>query len=280
MKAGQHSSSPRNVRVGTRVAAGPPHSIPVLCKFFAQGFCANGDSCRFLHPQPEDPAAHDSCSSIDFLARPQASDFVTTTPDRRTSEPEQAVTSSTDNHISRRNVDDREYVDFADAYASIFESDDQIVSRTNESADWNDRVLSDQLSSLSLDSQRKRHFVTSVDEAQARSSYAAATAATLPRDESVAPSMRPRWEYVHVPFTDEMSSTNGTLCKYHMDGTCRYGQTCMYLHGTFCSTCQKNILHPTNNDLAAKHVAECASNSEKSAHMLISRNVDCGKSPT
>lgn len=49
----------------------------------------------------------------------------------------------------------------------------------------------------------------------------------------------------------------------------------MYIHGTFCSSCQKNALHPTDNLLAAEHVHACAEKAEKLERVKASRSVDC-----
>jgi len=41
------------MRIVTRVTPGPAHSIPIPCRFFLEGHCANGASCRFEHPEDE-----------------------------------------------------------------------------------------------------------------------------------------------------------------------------------------------------------------------------------
>lgn len=50
----------------------------------------------------------------------------------------------------------------------------------------------------------------------------------------------------------------------------------MYTHGTFCSLCQKNVLHPTENALAAAHVKSCQEDAERRARVSASQTVDCG----
>jgi E3 ubiquitin-protein ligase makorin len=49
----------------------------------------------------------------------------------------------------------------------------------------------------------------------------------------------------------------------------------MYVHGTFCSLCRKNVLHPTDNVLAAAHVRACAEKAERLSKISASQTVEC-----
>lgn len=275
MSSEHGSSAQPSVRVSTRIATGPPHSIPIVCKFHVGGFCANGDSCRFLHPSLDgrdadsqsttQTASISSVSSLSF-APPSVTNFVKTVSQRDVGQASPSRHSSTTQNQNQQDDGGHGYVDFADAYASIFQDGGHV--------DGED--CSEQFSTLSVNSSGNHDFVTNLDAVHARSSYAGAAGSNLPRDATSISPTRYRWEHVNENFASDFVTFESILCKYHMDGTCKYGQNCMYLHGTFCSTCRKNSLHPTDNAKAAKHVAECAADETMRARIQASTTVDCG----
>lgn len=59
-------------------------------------------------------------------------------------------------------------------------------------------------------------------------------------------------EIDYFPYlTDEEKSRE--LCPYSMQGVCRYGENCVYMHGDMCDFCGKPALHPTNAELRSDH---------------------------
>jgi E3 ubiquitin-protein ligase makorin len=233
--------------IRNHASEGPAQSLPALCKFYARGYCANGLACRFYHPP--DPALSQAAPQQDAqppLARPSAASFV-----------------------SRRNVvpskESSQYVDFRDAYSSVF------VPRERDELELQNPELWDR------DNPR---FVTGLAEERERSYAGAASRAAgidLPRlrkatDESRV-SRQQHWEAIAA----NAPELHTALCRYHADGNCRFGQNCMYVHGSFCSICLKNVLHPKDNTLAARHVEECAADAERRAHIAENANLECGE---
>lgn len=239
------------MRIATRVPPGPPQSLPVLCKFYAQGYCANGRACRFYHPPREDEDEQNASGKSDTkqtgepvrFVRPQISEFVARTD--VTAEPSTQDVQRSQDEVAGNS----EYVDFASAYGSLFGSSEQ----------------EDETTSSQHTTPQFVHYV----QDPAEHSYAAkAGSAFTPEDLQV--SRTRHWE------TTITSVPDVPLCNYHMDGTCRYGAGCRYLHGTFCSICQRNVLHPTDNAKAAQHVQECMANADQQERVASSNDVECG----
>jgi hypothetical protein len=236
----------RGLRIATRAHAGTPQTLPTLCKFYARGNCANGRACRFYHPpDPTTEGAVPRQEAHPPLARPSAASFVS-----------RPATQG----IHRGG----QYVDFNSAYAAVFVPQKQ---STNEAGDPVVAV------------EDKPRFVTGLSDERERS-YAGAAAravgvdlasAAYEKDTSYVPRQR-HWENS----VGNLPELNTVLCRYHADGNCRYGQECMYIHGSFCSLCLKNVLHPTDNAVAAKHVEQCSADAERRAHFSENANIECG----
>lgn len=261
----------RGLRISTRTPAGPPRSLDVVCKFFLRGFCANGDACRFLHPSPEDARAPPPPS----FAAPAAADFISAAdagaagagavpgaPAGRHSGG--SGTSAPMRVPQATRTEEREYVDFATAYASVFRPS-SLESGAGSAASPS------YLSSLAEEKSRTYSRVAGAGVDGAGEGTAHRTGA--PR------SMRPARTIASGAAPAAASTAAvaaAVLCKFHADGNCRYGAGCMYTHGTFCSLCQKNVLHPTENALAAAHVRACAEKAERHAHTSPGAAVECG----
>mmetsp|Transcript_34084 Transcript_34084/g.87914 ORF Transcript_34084/g.87914 Transcript_34084/m.87914 type:complete len:265 (+) Transcript_34084:63-857(+) len=51
------------------------------------------------------------------------------------------------------------------------------------------------------------------------------------------------------------------LCRFHLTGSCRYGQQCRFPHGDECPHCHRPVLHPFMPEQRDFHLAECSSRS-------------------
>lgn len=47
------------------------------------------------------------------------------------------------------------------------------------------------------------------------------------------------------------------LCRFHLAGSCRYGDSCRYTHGVPCPVCGENAVHPTDGAEAERHLLAC-----------------------
>ncbi|XP_065316913.1 E3 ubiquitin-protein ligase makorin-1-like isoform X2 [Gordionus sp. m RMFG-2023] len=48
------------------------------------------------------------------------------------------------------------------------------------------------------------------------------------------------------------------LCPYSLEGECMFGKDrCVYLHGLLCDVCQKNVLHPYDEEQSKSHQEAC-----------------------
>ena len=43
------------------------------------------------------------------------------------------------------------------------------------------------------------------------------------------------------------------ICPFASHGACRFGDSCSYLHGEICDTCDRPVLHPTDEEQRIKH---------------------------
>lgn len=60
-----------------------------------------------------------------------------------------------------------------------------------------------------------------------------------------------------------------------MQGSCNKGDMCTFLHGSKCSRCDRNVLHPQDAKQRATHEAEC-SQAEKVRESKKASSVECG----
>jgi E3 ubiquitin-protein ligase makorin len=237
----------RGLRIATRVHVDAPTTLPTLCKFYARGNCANGRACRFYHPpDPTAQGAEPQQETHPPLARPSAASFV-------------SRASTHGSHHQRG-----QYVDFNSAYAAVFVPQKQTTSEAGDPAGAVDETP---------------RFVTGLADERERS-YAGAAARAVGADLSCSGYEK---DASYVPRQQHWENTAGklpelstVLCRYHADGNCRYGQDCIYVHGSFCSLCLKNVLHPTDNAIAAKHVEQCSADAERRARLAENANMECG----
>eukprot|EP00160_Parvularia_atlantis_P000159 Unigene10130_Nuclearia_a/m.30929 Unigene10130_Nuclearia_a/g.30929 ORF Unigene10130_Nuclearia_a/g.30929 Unigene10130_Nuclearia_a/m.30929 type:complete len:348 (+) Unigene10130_Nuclearia_a:123-1166(+) len=57
--------------------------------------------------------------------------------------------------------------------------------------------------------------------------------------------------------TDLANGDAEPLCPYYATGYCRYGDTCIYLHGLPCPQCHRNVLHPFSAAENQRHAEQC-----------------------
>jgi E3 ubiquitin-protein ligase makorin len=53
------------------------------------------------------------------------------------------------------------------------------------------------------------------------------------------------------------------LCMYYMDGGCRFGEYCKFVHGLQCSICEKPYLYPDDPVQNEKHTSQCELEKER-----------------
>lgn len=276
------------MRISMRVAPGPPNSIPVPCRFYLAGHCANGDECRFEHPPraprvqaptpplsrtfappPPPPPLSSAFSIANSFAPPRASDFIV----------RPGVVNAPPS-----------YVGFSAAYASVFDEDDE------DDTDALLRAASSPATAASA-------FLTTVHTAN-NSSYAAIAApedgalaysphaTTLPVTSAAAGLAPPAPGWGAPPISNaiisspsstaspsvsgDLRSIGGALCRYHLQGECRYGERCRYVHGARCDQCGQNALHPTDSVEAALHTESCSNELDRKQRLKSSEHVECG----
>jgi hypothetical protein len=232
------------LHISTRVPPGRP--LDVVCKFWVAGYCANGPACRFQHPPREGDArpTENVPAAPRRLAPPSAASFV------RRDRPGTATTTAPppDHPAHQSPASSDGYVSFADAYASVFRPSDAAF-------------------------QPDRYGTGHADARSYAGAAGAAGAAHALGDNESRPHVRNRW--AGAPITAPPVQT--VLCRYHLEGAgCKYGSRCMYLHGSFCSSCLKNAIHPTDNAQAARHVEECTADEGRRARVKASASIDCG----
>lgn len=74
-------------------------------------------------------------------------------------------------------------------------------------------------------------------------------------------------------FTSSLSS----MCyEFSRHGTCSNMDACKMVHGDWCETCQRYVLHPTDNTLRESHQSECKARHMRLAALQRSVTVECG----
>jgi hypothetical protein len=67
-----------------------------------------------------------------------------------------------------------------------------------------------------------------------------------------------------------------TLCTFHIDGKCRYGDTCRNIHGDVCDMCGRPCLIPGDTAQNEKHIASCEEKLQRQRDIETSRDYECG----
>lgn len=226
-----------NLHLNTRPNPGAASSGRVPCREFrATGYCRNGDACRFLHELSLASASRSSEASHTRLSRPSPSDYIV-----------RPVHTTTP-----------QYVPFNAAYASLVDAQDRADA---------EELLRDATAPVDASA-----FVTSVRDVRASSYAAVAKADTEPTELPVGSAA---WNMGRMPTTTFLRPSP-QLCRYHIDGICRYGDDCRYLHGTRCNTCGKNAVHPENEEEAQRHIDSCEKEQERKNRVALCAEVECG----
>lgn len=287
------------MRITTRVAPGAPGSIPVVCRYYQAGYCANGAACRFDHP-PREGAASSARAGVQrpagrpagpsTFARPQAEAFSRpqsgsfTRPEAKEFVP--AAMRAAPAPVTAPARPEGNYTGFATAYAALAAS---------ASDDEDTDAL---LRAAAAPATAAPGFLTSVHAAQG-STYAAAAAPDAGSNAFIAQTVPlGRWNPVAssppvaasspiasasaglhsgtVQGPPKGTTTTGPLCRFHLVGDCRYGLRCRYVHGNLCASCGQNALHPYDAADAALHAEICASEQTRKAASQGSETVECG----
>eukprot|EP00026_Physarum_polycephalum_P005581 Phypoly_transcript_05616.p1 GENE.Phypoly_transcript_05616~~Phypoly_transcript_05616.p1 ORF type:complete len:606 (-),score=134.44 Phypoly_transcript_05616:2-1819(-) len=74
----------------------------------------------------------------------------------------------------------------------------------------------------------------------------------------------------------QMDEMNNKLCQFYVQGICRYGSGCRYVHGNVCDSCGKPCLLLDNPQQNEEHLLSCALQSKMLEERQASKDVDCG----
>ncbi|EGC28384.1 hypothetical protein DICPUDRAFT_44314, partial [Dictyostelium purpureum] len=82
-------------------------------------------------------------------------------------------------------------------------------------------------------------------------------------------------------YNNSNSSTNSThrsevLCHFHIQGICRNGDSCKFVHGNPCEVCGKCMLVPGNQEQNDQHITECLIQQEKFNQREQMKHLECG----
>eukprot|EP01132_Coremiostelium_polycephalum_P005289 gene5289-6585_t len=66
------------------------------------------------------------------------------------------------------------------------------------------------------------------------------------------------------------------FCHFYIQGMCRNGDNCKFVHGNLCEICNKPLLHPNNKEQNEEHMTECLINQEKLSQREQMKNFECG----
>jgi len=101
-------------------------------------------------------------------------------------------------------------------------------------------------------------------------SYADIAKANTPKVEE------PNFDELDKEFELLRDEASYRLCQFFMQGICRYGAGCRYVHGNTCESCQKPCLLPDNPQQNADHLGACKERSRMLIEREDSKTVECG----
>lgn len=65
------------------------------------------------------------------------------------------------------------------------------------------------------------------------------------------------------------------ICSLAIEGNCHYGESCPNIHGTVCSICGKNCLHPYRSNESDAHIKLCEKNKKRLEALRRSEEIEC-----
>jgi len=74
----------------------------------------------------------------------------------------------------------------------------------------------------------------------------------------------------------QLDEMNNKICQFYVQGNCRYGSTCRYIHGNVCESCQKPVLLFDNPQQNEEHILSCMMHRTMMQEREGSKDVDCG----
>ncbi|KRY54173.1 Hydroxyacylglutathione hydrolase, mitochondrial, partial [Trichinella britovi] len=219
----------------------------VLCRYYMNGFCRNGQQCTFSHNRADQPSMRKLYlrQQMQLCRFPLQDDvfnqvFIHAAMRLRLTYKYDHIRPS----WTLRNLDN---VGFP------------VVDETTAKEDSDVEAATIQLSSLRLEAPA---FVPTSGVSSSASSRTYAE--VVGKDETA----------------DNDSVKKQVLCGYNVMGTCPFGEKCTYVHGEMCDLCQRAILIPGDETYNSTHRQECMAEHEKQMEVAftIARSSDkqCG----
>ncbi|GAB6020202.1 putative E3 ubiquitin-protein ligase makorin-2 [Chamberlinius hualienensis] len=186
----------------------------MACRFYLKGHCSYGDRCRYDHVRlPSTVASTDTNNQTNRNAS-------------RVSTSETSPNSTLSNNSTSFNTRDI--------------GNKTILRKANRTDNSATRHIQDPL--LCADAPEF------VPESVNLKSYAEVTADSEDKENCEQPS--------------DLKESD-LLCPFAMMGECRYGDQCAYIHGDICDMCTQACLHPTDVDQRKQHKQECTNAHER-----------------
>eukprot|EP00172_Hildenbrandia_rubra_P002577 Plantae.Rhodophyta-Hildenbrandia_rubra.ctg353.p1 GENE.Plantae.Rhodophyta-Hildenbrandia_rubra.ctg353~~Plantae.Rhodophyta-Hildenbrandia_rubra.ctg353.p1 ORF type:complete len:446 (+),score=68.78 Plantae.Rhodophyta-Hildenbrandia_rubra.ctg353:39-1376(+) len=296
VSASEHIPSRRPLRITSRVVQDGP-SIPVKCRYFAAGYCANGDKCRFQHEIEENdsqevkksgkatsPAKIDKSKYVKVLKRDDGGGVDANLPESK----------------DRNECKNQESCIRGDEFEQgedLFQKGDHKlnpgVQEESEKTGPGSQIVQDDEGLIDFRGVYESLFndVEEDDDDEERykmwpgrydgRSYVSAAgktvehlSASMEERGSIWESRRSHWSSLVVG-SPPAPSAKLELCRFHMDNKCRYGEGCRYEHGIKCQVCGRNAIHPKSEEDADRHLKMCLEEKMMRDKKAASADVDC-----
>lgn len=216
-------------------------SSSVLCRYYLNGCCRDGASCRFSHDrQNSQPSmvcrfyskGHcsygDRCRYDHIRLQPNVANNVAST--------------TSNNHTNKSTTS-----------PVIPETSNSTLNRNSTRTNVND------LGNMTI--LRKSNCIS---KANTSPNDFLSLCAEAPEFVPVGPvTVKSYAEVIGEPENKENSEQQtdmkqgDDLCPFAMMGECRYGDQCAYIHGDICEQCGQACLHPTNVEQRRQHKTDC-----------------------
>lgn len=248
----------------------------MVCRYYLQGCCSYGTHCRYDHVKPRPVSPHPTVSpsfqSTPYTISPVPQNSHPELPDFQSYVPENTESKLID--LWDQDIqDDLENLYSPSLWSSAPSTSDKVIlrgGRIKTKADWakDSPVFVPQTSAN----------VPALSYAQVADSSAAPKDPSLDHSETLPCYLSENFDEICNDFP-KPTYTENELCPYLAHGACPNMEQCCYVHGDVCEMCGLNVLHPTDVEQRQKHEMECLreheANMEYSFLVAQSKDKEC-----
>ncbi|XP_066960248.1 probable E3 ubiquitin-protein ligase makorin-1 isoform X1 [Macrobrachium rosenbergii] len=244
----------------------------LLCRYYVRGTCAYGQNCRYDHSRVDHGHSSRNHSHTERNRQePTSSPVVAATPSSDSASVENIEGRSRFGDKTKSQSSQQSKVGLSVSTSGVPCSSESRNMSNNTSESSRQKTLSTPLAGSSLSSSwvNAPEFVPRVAKDSSAKQYEVSYAQVAGAGDKTSES------------SSNLNSSDSELCPmFLMSGVCQLGEYCTYIHGSMCEVCQLACLHPYDKEQRRIHKEECTrlmeAEMEHSFAVARSRDKVCG----